>query len=410
MGAFDYKAVDPSGKEIKGVLEGETARQVRQLLRDQQLLPIAVTEVAEKETARQFNISFRRGLSPGDLALITRQIATLVQSSMPLEQALLAVGEQNEIPRVKSIVLGVRARVMEGYTFADGLASFPKAFPELYRATVAAGEQSGHLDAVLERLADYTESRQELRQKILNAMIYPIVLTVLAIAIVSGMLVYVVPKVIGVFANTDRELPMLTSFLIRLSEFLQSFGILVVVVLIAVAIGTWILLQQQGPREQFDRFLLRMPLFGRLVRGFNTARFTRTFSILMGSGVPIIESLHISAQVVTNMSMKSAVDDAALRIREGESIGTSLGDSGHFPPLCIHLISSGEASGQLETMLSRAASNQEREMDGLIGTLLNILEPALIIGMGAMVLLIVLAILLPIFQLNELVGCLRPPR
>lgn len=404
MGAFDYKAVDPSGKEIKGVLEGETARQVRQLLRDQQLLPIAVTEVAEKETARQFNISFRRGLSPGDLALITRQIATLVQSSMPLEQALLAVGEQNEIPRVKSIVLGVRARVMEGYTFADGLASFPKAFPELYRATVAAGEQSGHLDTVLERLADYTESRQELRQKILNAMIYPIVLTVLAIAIVSGMLVYVVPKVIGVFANTDRELPMLTSFLIRLSEFLQSFGILVVVVLIAVAIGTWILLQQQGPREQFDRFLLRMPLFGRLVRGFNTARFTRTFSILMGSGVPIIESLHISAQVVTNMRMKSAVDDAALRIREGESIGTSLGDSGHFPPLCIHLISSGEASGQLETMLSRAASNQEREMDGLIGTLLNILEPALIIGMGAMVLLIVLAILLPIFQLNELVG------
>ncbi len=404
MGAFDYKAVDPSGKEIKGVLEGETARQVRQLLRDQQLLPIAVTEVAEKEASRQFNISFRRGLSPGDLALITRQIATLVQSSMPLEQALLAVGEQNEIPRVKSIVLGVRARVMEGYTFADGLAGFPKAFPELYRATVAAGEQSGHLDAVLERLADYTESRQELRQKILNAMIYPIVLTVLAIAIVSGMLVYVVPKVIGVFANTDRELPMLTSFLIRLSEFLQSFGILVVVVLIAVAIGTWILLQQQGPREQFDRFLLRMPLFGRLVRGFNTARFTRTFSILMGSGVPIIESLHISAQVVTNMRMKSAVDDAALRIREGESIGTSLGDSGHFPPLCIHLISSGEASGQLETMLSRAASNQEREMDGLIGTLLNILEPALIIGMGAMVLLIVLAILLPIFQLNELVG------
>lgn len=404
MGAFDYRAVNPSGKEIKGVLEGETARQVRQLLRDQQLLPIAVTEVAEKEASRQFNISFRRGLSPGDLALITRQIATLVQSSMPLEQALLAVGEQNEIPRVKSIVLGVRARVMEGYTFADGLAGFPKAFPELYRATVAAGEKSGHLDAVLERLADYTESRQELRQKILNAMIYPIVLTLLAIAIVSGMLVYVVPKVIGVFANTDRELPMLTSFLIRLSEFLQSFGILVVVVLIAVAIGTWILLQQQGPRNRFDRVLLGMPLFGRLVRGFNTARFTRTFSILMGSGVPIIESLHISAQVVTNMCMKSAVDDAALRIREGESIGTSLGDSGHFPPLCIHLISSGEASGQLETMLSRAAGNQEREMDGLIGTLLNILEPALIIGMGAMVLLIVLAILLPIFQLNELVG------
>lgn len=404
MGAFEYTAVDPSGKEKKGVLEGETPRQVRQLLRDRQLLPIAVTEVTEKEASRKFDISFRRSLSPTDLALITRQLATLVQASMPLEESLLAIGEQNETPRVQSIVLGVRARVMEGFSFADGLAEFPKAFPDLYRATVAAGEQSGHLDAVLERLADYTESRQELRQKVLNAMIYPIVLTVLAVAIVSGMLAYVVPKIVGVFANTDRELPMLTSFLIGLSEFLQSYGILMLVVLIALAIGAWKLLQQPGPREQFDRFLLRVPLVGRLVRGYNTARFTRTFSILMGSGVPILEALHISAQVVTNIPMKAAVEDAALRIREGEGIGKSLGDSGHFPPLCIHLISAGEASGKLETMLERAAGNQEREMDGLIGTLLNILEPALIIGMGAMVLLIVLAILLPIFQLNELVG------
>jgi len=404
MGAFEYTAVDPSGKEKKGVLEGETPRQVRQLLRDRQLLPIAVTEVAEKEASRKFEISFRRSLSPTDLALITRQLATLVQSSMPLEESLLAIGEQNETPRIQSIVLGVRARVMEGFTFADGLAEFPKAFPELYCATVAAGEQSGHLDAVLERLADYTESRQELRQKVLNAMIYPIVLTVLAVSIVSGMLVYVVPKVVGVFANTERDLPMLTTFLIGLSEFLQSYGIFLVAVLIALAIGAWKLLQQPGPRERFDRFLLRIPLLGRLVRGFNTARFTRTFSILIGSGVPILEGLHISAQVVTNLPMKAAVEAAALRIREGESIGKSLGDSGHFPPLCIHLISSGEASGQLGTMLERAAGNQEREMDGLIGTFLNILEPAMIIGMGAMVLLIVLAILLPIFQLNELVG------
>ena len=207
MGAFEYTAVDPSGKELKGVLEGDTPRQVRQLLRDRELLPLSVTEIAEKEATRQRSFTFKRSLSASDLAMITRQIATLVHASLPLEEALLAVGEQSEAPRVKSIILGVRSKVMEGHALADGLDEFPKAFPELYRATVAAGEQSGHLDAILERLADYTENRQELRQKVQHAMIYPVVLTVLAVAIVSLMLVYVVPKVVGVFANTGQELP-----------------------------------------------------------------------------------------------------------------------------------------------------------------------------------------------------------
>jgi len=394
MGAFEYTAVDPRGKERKGVIEGDTPRRVRQLLREKSLIPLSVTEIAEKESTRQQSFTIRRSMTASDLAMITRQIATLVQSSMPLEEALTAVGEQSETPRIKSIIMGVRAKVMEGHTLAEGLSDFPRAFPDLYRATVAAGEQSGHLDMVLERL---------LRQKIMNAMIYPIVLTVLAISIVTLMLVYVVPKVVRVFTNTGQDLPGLTTALIALSEFLRNYGLALAV---ALGIGTWIfyrLLKNPGPRRARDRFLLRLPIIGRLVRGINTARFTRTLSILTGSGVPVMDSLQISGAVITNLPMREAVEEAAARIREGAAIGKSLAESGHFPPICIHLISSGEASGQLDTMLERAAQNQERDVDGLIAALLGILEPALIVGMGVVVLVIVLAILLPIFELNQLV-------
>ncbi len=403
MGAFEYTAVDAVGKERRGVIEGDTPRQVRQLLRERQLLPLSVTEVAKREALRQHSFQFRRSLSAADLAMLTRQLATLVQSGLPLEEALLAVSEQTESPRVKSILLGVRSKVMEGHTLADGLADFPRAFPELYRATVSAGEQSGYLDAVLERLADYTEGRQVLRQKVQHAMIYPIVLTVLAMLIVSGMLVYVVPKVVGVFANTGRELPALTEALIGLSDFLRDYGL---ALLVAAGVAFWAfrrLLQRPAAQAAADRFMLRLPLVGRLVRGANTARFTRTLSILVGSGVPVLEALRISAEVVTSTPMREAVEVSAARVREGAPIGKSLGASGQFPPICIHLISSGEASGELETMLGRAAANQEREMDGLIAALLGIMEPGLIVAMGAIVLMIVLAILLPIFELNQLV-------
>ena len=404
MGAFEYTAVDAGGKERRGVLEGDTARQVRQLLRERQLLPLTVTEAAVREATRQQSFTLRPTMSSNDLALVTRQLATLVQSSMPLEEALLAVSEQTESTRVKSVLIGVRSKVMEGHTLADGFADFPKAFPEIYRATVSAGEQSGHLDAVLERLADYTEGRQVLRQKIQHAMIYPIVLTVLALLIVSGMLVYVVPKVVGVFSNTGRELPGLTVFLIGLSTFLRNYGLVLLLAIIGAAFAARRALRQPGPRRWRDALLLRIPLVAKLVRGSNTAQFTRTFSILTGSGVPVLEALRISAEVVTNIPMREAVEDAAARVREGAPIGKSLAIGGYFPPLCVHLISSGEASGKLEAMLGRAAANQEREMDGLIAALLGILEPALIVTMGIIVLIIVLAILLPIFELNQLVS------
>lgn len=404
MGAFEYTAVDSSGKEKKGVIEGDTPRRVRQALREQDLLPLTINEIAEKETSSKQIFSPRRALAPNDLAIITRQIATLVHSGIPLEEALTAVGEQNDKPKIKTVIMGVRAKVMEGHTLADGLSDFPKAFPELYRATVLAGEQSGHLDAVLERLADYTESRQELRQKILNAMIYPIVLTILALSIVTLMLVYVVPKVVGVFANTGQDLPALTMALITLSDFLRDYGIFVLILLGVMAWVARRIFKNPGPKRKLHIFLLRLPVVGRLVRGINTARFTRTFSILTGSGVPVLEALQISAEVIGNLPMRDGVEEAAARIREGAAIGKSLAASRHFPPLCIHLISSGEASGELETMLNRAAVNQEREMDGLIAALLGILEPGLIVGMGGVVLVIVLAILLPIFELNQLVG------
>lgn len=403
MGAFEYVALDKAGKESRGLLEGDTPKHVRQLLRDRSLLPVKVTEVAQKEAHRQRSFSLRRGISPGELALVTRQLASLSQSGLPLEEALLAVSQQNDQPRTKSILLGVRAKVMEGRTLADGLAEFPQAFPELYRATIAAGEQSGHLDLVLERLADYTEARQELRQQITNAMIYPTALIVMAIAIISFMLATVVPRIVEVFENTSGELPALTRGMIATSDFMRDHWLLLIVALSALVYSAWWLLQKEGPRRRFHRFLLRLPITSRLTRGINTARFTRTFSILAGSGVPILEAMKISAEVIENLPMRDAVGEAAIRVREGGSISKSLESSRLFPPMMIHLIASGEAGGRLEEMLSRAATGQEREVNGLIATLLGILQPLLIVIMGGVVLTIVLAILLPIFEINKLI-------
>ena len=404
MGAYRYVAVDSHGKEQKGILEGDTARQVRQLLRARALLPVRVTEVqTTRSRAQSRRFSGRRGLSALDLALLTRQLATLVRAGLPLEEALLAVSEQSERARIKGILLGVRAKVLEGHTLASGLEGFPNAFPHVYRATVAAGEQAGRLDAVLERLADYTESRHSLRQKVNHALIYPVVLTGLALTIVVLMLVYVVPRVVGVFETTGQTLPGLTRALIGLSTFLQDWWFLVLAAIAGAVVGVNGLLRRETIRRRYHRWLLTLPVLGRVSRGFNTARFTRTLSILTSSGVPVLEALRIGGSVVTNLPMRDAVQEAAVRVREGGAIGRALAQSKLFPPMSIHLIASGEASGKLDSMLEHAANHQENEMDSLLGTLLSILEPALIIVMGLMVLGIVLAILLPIFQMNQLI-------
>jgi general secretion pathway protein F len=405
LAAFEYTAVDPGGRERKGVLEGDTARAVRQMLRDQNLLPVSVNEVVQTEGRRRTaQFTLRRGISAADLSLLTRQIATLVRSGLPLDEALTAVSEQTEKPRIRNIVLGVRAKVMEGHALADGLGDFPAVFPELYRATVAAGEQSGHLDTVLERLADYTESREQLRSRTVNAMLYPVLLFVVCVSIVALLLTFVVPKIVKQFETSKAELPVLTKGLIALSDFLRDWGLLVLAGLIvgAILFARW--LRDPAARRRFHAFLLRVPLVGKVVRGTNTARFARTFSTLTSSAVPVLEALRISGEVVTNLPMREAVQDAAARVREGAPIGRSLGTSKIFPPMMIHLIASGETSGELETMLDRAASNQEREMDAILSTAVGLLGPLMILVMGGLVLLIVLAMLLPIFQLNQLIA------
>ena len=406
MGAFEYVAVDATGRERKGVIEGDTPRHVRQLLRDQGLLPVAVEEVVEqKDTDRRTPLSlrFQRGLSAADLALVTRQLATLVKSGLPLEEALLAVSQQTDKPRVRSIVLGVRSKVMEGHTLADGLTDFPGSFPEIYRATVAASEQSGHLDAVLERLADYTDNRQQLRSRTLSAMLYPVLLFVVCVTIVFFLLVSVVPKVVEVFRTSEAQLPLLTQMLIAGSDFMRDFGVYVIILSAGVffLFNRW--LRIESNRRRWHALLLRVPLVGKVVRGSNTARFARTLSTLTASTVPVLEALRISSEVVTNLPMKAAVEDAAVRVREGAPIGRSLGASRVFPPMMIHLISSGETSGELDTMLERAAVHQERELDSILQAVVGLLGPLMILVMGGLVLLIVMAMLLPIFELNQLV-------
>ena len=404
MGAYEYTALDDGGRERKGVLEGDTPRQIRQLLRDKGWAPLAVAEVAERERERNRGFSpFLYRASAADIALITRQFATLVRSGLPIEEALRTIAAQSEKARLKSMLVAVRARIMEGQPLAGALSGFPRAFSDLYRATVAAGEQSGHLDTVLDRLADYTEGRQAIRQKVSLSLIYPVLVIVVAILVVLLLLAYVVPQVVSVFDNMGQELPLLTRGLIAVSDFIRSSGVLLGVLLLGVAVGLRLMLRRPGVRKRFHRAQLSLPLVSRLVRGMNAARFARTLSILAESGVPVLESLHISAEVVTNLSMREAVTIAARQVREGASLHKSLERSGYFPPMTIHLIASGEASGNLEVMLERAANSQERELEAVAQTITGLLGPFLILIMGGIVLLIVLAILLPIFNMNQLV-------
>jgi len=402
MGAFEYTALDARGRERTGVLEGDASRQIRQQLREQGLTPLSVEAVQQRE-ARSKKSIFKRRISAMDLALITRQWATLVRSGLPIDEVLATVSRQSEKPRLKSMIAAVRSRVMEGHTLAVALADFPNVFSELFRSTVSAGEQSGHLEVVLERLADYTEARQQLSQKIMLALIYPAILTIVAVLVVAFLMAVVVPQVVGVFENTGTELPWATILLIGISDFLQHFGILLLVVLFAALVLFFYLNRFENFRRRVHKLQLTIPVIRRLVKGIETARFARTFSILVASGVPVLEGMRISAQVMTNIPMREAVDDAAKRVREGSVIHRALDSCGYFPPMMVNLIASGEASGNLEEMLERSASGQEREVETLIAGAMGLFEPLLIVVMGGIVLFIVIAILLPIFNMNQLI-------
>ncbi|OCH14409.1 MULTISPECIES: type II secretion system inner membrane protein GspF [unclassified Aliivibrio] len=405
MAAFEYKALEKNGKQKKGVMEGDNGRQVRQRLKEQGLIPVEVIETKSKQQkSSSQGLSFKRGISVNDLSLITRQLATLVQAGMPLEECLKAVAEQGEKAHIRSMMMGVRSKVIEGYPLAESFGEYPHVFDDLFCSMVAAGEKSGHLDTVLNRLADYAENRQKMRSKLQQAMIYPIMLTLIAIAVISFLLATVVPKIVDQFVQMGQGLPTVTEILLAASNFVVHWGLLVVVAVVVVIVGVKWLLTKPHLRLAWDKKILRLPVIGKVVRGLNTSRFARTLSICTSSAIPLLDGMKVAADVMSNKYFKQQVLEAADNVREGASLRISLEQTKLFPPMMLHMIASGEQSGELEQMLTRSADNQDRDFESLVNMALGIFEPLLIVFMAGIVLFIVVATLMPIIELNNLVG------
>jgi len=407
MAGFEYQALDLQGRTRKGVIESDSERSARAALRDQGFTPMKVTAIAAPtsggtDSGRPLRL-IRRKLSSSDLALLTRQFATLVRAGLTLEECLNVLIEQSESTRIKTVVAGVRGKVLEGQSLARGMRAFPDAFPDIYRAMIDAGEQSGKLGEVLERLADYAENREALRQKVMLAFIYPALVTIVAIGVIGLLLVKVVPEVTRVFVSTGQTLPGVTRVLIALSDFARASAWLWITGIVAGFVGTSIALRNEATRRKWHATMLKLPVVGRLARGINAARFSDTLGILTASGVPLLSALQSATQVVNNLVMRAAVEDTARQVREGGSLSRALGKTKLFPPLVVHLIASGESSGKLDSMLTRAAEAQSRELEGWVRAFTALLEPLLILIMGLAVMFIVIAILLPIFEMNQLI-------
>ncbi|MCZ6711742.1 MAG: type II secretion system inner membrane protein GspF [Gammaproteobacteria bacterium] len=404
MAAYEYKALDERGRERKGVLEGDSARQIRQLLRDQDLVPLAVDVASERKTRTSATLfSFSRRLGALDRVLFTRQLATLIAASLPIEEALQAIAQQSEKQHVTSLVMAIRSRVLEGHSLASSLAQYPGSFSQMYRSTVAAGEQSGYLDKVLENLAVYNERQFESRRDVDMAMLYPAVLTVLAFGIVGALMVYVVPDMVGVLETMGQELPLSTRFLISASEIARDFWWLIALGIAAIVMTIRWALAQPNIRLGWDRQKLVMPLVSRITRSSNAARYANTLSILTSSGVPLVEAMNIAAEVVSNQWLKRRLADATQRVSEGSSLRAGLEAVGYFPPMLLHMVASGESSGQLDMMLDKVAVYQQAEVERIVTTMVRLFEPLMLLVMGGLVMFIVMAILLPILNMNQLV-------
>jgi general secretion pathway protein F len=406
LAAFEYVALNDRGKEKIGVLEADSHRQVRQILRDRGLAPLSVDTAREKNTAStKINLShwFKPSLSVSERALITRQMATLVGAGLPVEEALLAVSRQSESPRTHKMLVAIRSHVMEGYSLANSFAKFPSAFPSLYRATVAAGESAGHLDLVLNRLADFTEDQHLARSRIQQALVYPVILFVLTVAILAGLLGYVVPDIVEVFDDTGQELPALTRIIISMSDFVAAYGLAVLVLIIAVVFAWRRVLLIPAVKLTYDRRLLHLPIVAKLSRGINTSQFSSTLAILSSSGVPLVDALRIAGEVLSNSWLKQKVAEATVNVSEGSTLNAALDHSGYFPPMMLHMIASGESSGELDGMLQKVAAYMQQDVEMLMGVLLSLFGPLMLIIMGGAVFTIVMAILLPIINLNQLV-------
>jgi general secretion pathway protein F len=404
MPAYRYEAADAAGRVDRGVIEADSPKQARSQLRARGLTPITVDPLAGAGLAQRSGRSmFVRRLSTQEQALFTRQLASLIVSGLPLDEALGALADQAERQYVHELLAGIRAEVMGGSSLSVALAQHPKDFPDIYRALVSAGEHSGHLGVVLERLATYIETRNALTSKIRLAFTYPAIVTVVAFAIVIFLLSYVVPQVVSVFANTKQKLPTLTIVMLWLSDFVRNWwwaGLIVIGIVVAILRS---LLKQPDIRLSWHRWLLTAPLVGKLIRGYNTARFASTLAILVSAGVPILRSLQAAGETLTNVALKTNVDDATTRVREGASLARALAAQNQFPPVLVHLIRSGEATGNLPIMLERAATGEGQELERRTLFLTSLLEPLLILTMGVVVLMIVLAVLMPIIEINQLV-------
>jgi len=404
MPAFRFEAIDHAGKTQKGVLDADSARAARSQLRTQGLTPLVVEAAGSRTRGeRQQRLSLGRRLSQREQAILTRQLASRLIAGLPLGETLAVLTEQSERDYIRELMAAIRAEVLGGHSFANALAQHPKDFPEIYRALVAAGEHTGKLGLVLSRLADYIEQRNALKQKIVLAFTYPAIVTLIAFGIVTFLLSYVVPQVVNVFASTKQALPVLTVMMMALSGFVRSYWW---AVLAGVVIVSWLvkrILARPGPRMAFDRWLLTAPLVGKLVRGYNTVRFASTLAILTAAGVPILRALQAAGETLSNTAMRENVDDAIVRVREGTSLSRALGNTKTFPPVLVHLIRSGEATGDVTTMLDRASEGEARELERRTMFLTSLLEPLLILAMGGVVLVIVLAVMLPIIELNNLV-------
>ena len=400
MPAIRYEAMDAAGRKVSGVLQADTPRQARVQLRAQGLLPVTVDQVRAPDRRQ---LAWTRGISTAELSLLTRQMATLLDSGLTMEQTLNALIEEAATPITREILNGVKAEVTSGQTVAAALGNYGNSFPDFYCALVHGGEESGALPTILQHLADYLDVRQALKQKTGLALLYPILVTVVAVAIVSGLLVYVVPQVVQVFQQSRQSLPILTRALIALSDFLRATWPYLVVGLIGTLLAMRAVLQRAEPRRRFDALLLRTPWLGPLIRSVNTSRFASTLAILVGGGVPLLSALNSGARVVTNVIMRNAIELAIERVREGSSLAHALGATRAFPPLLTHLIASGEISGKLQQMLERAARLETQALERRLTVFLTLIEPLMILAMGGVVLLIVLAILLPIIEINQLV-------
>lgn len=401
MPAYQFTAIDASGKQQKGVLEGDSARQIRQQLRDKEWIPVTVDAVEQKDKSKSTGL-FQKKFSAYELALMTRQLSVLVAASIPLEEALRAVAKQSEKTHVQNLLLAVRSKVLEGHSLAQAMQQ-SGSFPDLYIATVAAGERSGHLDLILDQLSDYTENRFAMQKKVQGAMIYPIILMLMSFGIVMGLMTYIVPDIVKTFDQSKQALPWITVALMKASDFIRTSWPFV---LVASVMGIFLLirfLKTTAGHYAFDRLALRLPLFGKLSRGINSARFASTLSILTKSGVPLVDALKIGAAVSNNWIIRDAVNIAAEKVTEGGNLATQLERCGYFPPMMVQMIKSGEASGELDRMLERASDMQDREVSTFISTLLALLEPLMLVFMAGIVLVIVIAVMLPIVNMNNMI-------